>query len=294
MDKKTISIIATVAVLALIGVSAYLFLKMRQEKQESDQMVEVLKMDKAEMENEYKQFSMQYNEMMSQVKNDSLIAQMAQEQHRSDSLLNEIRKLKADKTSDAAEIMRLKKELATLRQVLRSYILQIDSLNRENQSLRADNAGLRQQNEVAQANISNLSTQNQQLSDKVDKASQLDATGISAGGRNKKGKACDRVKEAKKLGVSFTIARNVTTETGMRTVYIRITTPTGEALSKGGTFQFENRNVPYSMRKEFEYTGEEHAMTLYWDISETLSAGQYHVDICADGHIIGSTSFSLK
>ena len=141
--------------------------------------------DKAEMENEYKQFSMQYNEMMTQINNDSLINQLAIEQQRSDSLLRELQRTKAD---DAREIIRLKKELATLRQVLRDYIMQIDSLGRENEALRADNSNLRQENQQAQASITDLASKNEQLSDKVAIASQLDATAISATARNKRGK----------------------------------------------------------------------------------------------------------
>ena len=89
---------------------------------ESKQMLELAEMDKREMENEYEQFAMQYNEMMTQINNDSLVAQLEQEQKRTEELLEELRRVKS---SDAAEIMRLKKELATVRAVLRDYVMQI-------------------------------------------------------------------------------------------------------------------------------------------------------------------------
>ena len=254
-------------------------------------MVQILEMDKAEMENQYKDFALQYNEMMTQVTNDSLLEQLSRQEKRTQELLEELRQTKAN---DAAEIMRLKKELETLRRILRDYVVQIDSLNRENQNLRSDNTALRTRNEEAEAHISDLSSKNEQLTDKVNIASQLDATGIRASARNKKGKDCEKVKDAKKLVVSFNISRNVTAQTGMRTIYVRISTPTGETLTRGGSFQFENRQLQYSIAKEIEYTGEEIPVTVYWDIAETLSAGSYHVDIFADGHAIGSTTFSLK
>lgn len=265
--------------------------RMQTKQEENEQMIEVLKMDKAEMENEYQQFAMQYNEMMTQINNDSLINQLTLEQERVKKLLEELRQTKA---TNAREIMRLKKELATLRAILKDYVMQIDSLNRENQALKVDNKKLRNQNQRAQAHITDLSTQNEQLVDKVAIASQLHATNISAEARNKKGKDTDKINKAKKFVISFTLARNVTTETGMRTVYVRIATPTGTILESGGTFQYENRSLQYSISKDIEYTGEEQNITVYWDIAETLSAGQYRVDIFADGQNIGTTTFDME
>lgn len=290
MDKKKyIAII--VGVLALLSiVIGILAIRMYNQKKESDQLLELAEMNKREMENEYEQFAMQYNEMKMQINNDSLVAQLEIEQKRTEELLDELKRVKS---SNAAEIMRLKKELATLRQVLRSYVMQIDSLNRMNQELAQENTSLKTQNRQAQQHISNLSSENESLSSKVEIASQLDATGIRAEGRNKRGKEAKKIKDVKKFAISFNIARNVTTSTGIRSIYIRISTPTGNVLTKGGTFEYENRNLEYSIRKDIEYTGEEHAIQVYWDVAEALSAGTYRVDIFADGHNIGCTSFTF-
>ena len=56
-------------------------------------------------------------------------------------LLEELRQVK---TSNAAEIMRLKKELKTVRAVLRTYVIQIDSLNKLNQALAEENQEVKQ------------------------------------------------------------------------------------------------------------------------------------------------------
>lgn len=290
-NRRNLLIAAVVALVVLCGVIAYMAYHIRQQKKESDQMLELAEMDKREMENEYEQFAMQYNEMKMQINNDSLVAQLEQEQKRTEELLEELKRVKSN---DAAEIMRLKKELATLREVLRSYVLQIDSLNRMNEALAKENSNLKTQNRQSQEHISNLSKENETLSSKVEIASQLDATGIYAEGRNKRGKAAKKIKDVKKFVISFTVARNVTTTTGIRSLYLRIATPTGGVLSKGGTFQFENRALEYSIRKDIEYTGEEQQVTVYWDVAETLSAGTYRVDIFADGHNIGTTSFGFE
>ena len=289
MEKNTKIILAVVAGVVAI-VIGFLLYTMREQKLKSEQMIQLVEMDKLEMENEYEQFAMQYNEMKTQINHDSLVAQLEMEQKRTEELLEELRRVKS---SDAAEIMRLKKELATLREVLRSYVMQIDSLNRMNEALTQENSNLKTQNEQARQHISNLSNENETLSDKVAIASQLDATGIYAEGRNKKGKAAKKIKDVKKFVIGFTIARNVTTSTGIRSLYVRITTPTGDVLTKGGTFAYENRQLEYSIRKDIEYTGEEQSVVVYWDVAEALSAGNYRVDIFADGHNIGTTHFAF-
>ena len=281
MDKKKKSLIIALAFAILCGIIGFLAIRMHNQKKESDQMLELAEMDKREMQNEYEQFAMQYNEMKTQIKNDSLVAQLEKE-------------LKRVKSSDAAEIMRLKKELATLRKVLKSFVQQIDSLNRQNQLLARENDNLKTQNQQARAHINTLSDENETLSHKVDIAAQLDASGVWMEGRNKRGKAAKKIKDVKKFAIGFTIARNVTAETGIRSIYVRIATPTGQVLTQGGTFPFENRQLEFSIRKDIEYTGEEQKVQVWWDVAETLSAGTYRVDIFADGHNIGGATLAFE
>ena len=290
MNKKILISIIIIAIL-LIGALAFLGVRLSQANKANEEMVQLFELEKAEMENEYSTFATQYDEMQVLITNDSLVAQLEREKLRTQQLLEELR---ATKASNAAEIARLKKELKTVRTVMRSYVMQIDSLNRENMALKVDNDKLRNQNQRAQAHITDLSTEKEQLVEKVAIASQLNATNFSAIAHNKRGKDTEKISKAKKFVISFTLARNVTTQTGMRTIYVRIATPTGAILTSGGTFQYENRNLQYSISKEVEYTGEELPVTVYWDIAESLSAGEYRVDIFADGQNIGTTTFTMK
>ena len=96
--------------------------------------------------------------------------------------------------------------------------------------------------------------------------------------------------------LDFTIAKNITATTGEKTIYVRITTPDGNTLTKNSSnvFAYEDREINYSIKKYIEYTGEEQAITLYWDIEEFLQAGKYIVHIFADGNMIGYNSFDIK
>ena len=290
MNKKVIIPLVVVCLLLTGGV-VYLSLNLKQQQQANLEMQELAELDKKEMENEYQRFADQYSEMKTQINNDSIIAQLTQEQLKTEQLLKELKTVKA---SDAREIARLKKELATCRAVIRSYILEIDSLNRLNQNLTAENTRMKGQYAEATKQIEGLNADKQTLSEKVAIDAQLDATGINLVAKNKRGKATDKMSKCKTLQVNFSIAKNVTASNGMKSIYVRITTPSGSVLTQGGTFSYENRTLKYSMRKEVEYTGNETPVTLYWNVNEALSGGTYNVSIFADGHMIGARNFTIK
>lgn len=290
MNKK-VFIPAVILVLALIAGIVYLGYSLNEQKQVNKDMQELAELDKKEMENEYQRFADQYSEMKMAINNDSIVEQLTQEQLKTQKLLEELKNLKA---TDAREITRLKKELATCRAVIRSYILEIDSLNRLNQNLTEENTRVKGQYAEATKQIEGLNADKQTLSEKVAIAAQLNATGISMIAENKKEKVAKKLKDCKRLKVNFSIARNVTASNGVKTIYVRITKPNGQVLASGGTFGYENRNLQYSMKKTIEYTGDETPVEMYWKVNETLTGGNYQVSIFADGNMIGSRSFYFK
>ena len=289
--KKKVLIPLIVVILAMIGGLAYLFMSLEEQKQVNRDMQELAELDKQEMENEYERFALQSGEMKTQINNDSIVEQLTQEQMKTQKLLEELKKVKAD---DAREITRLKKELATVREVLRSYIIQVDSLNRLKESLKQENSRVNAVLQERNSQIAGLSNEKASLSEKVAIAAQLDATNISLSLLNKRDKPTKKLKDTKKMQVNFTITKNVTASNGNRTVYVRIQNPGGNTLSGGGSFAYENRNLEYSMKKTIEYTGEEVSVATFWNVSQMLEGGQYRVSIFADGNMIGSRTFNFE
>lgn len=292
MNKKLIIPIAVVGLL-LIGGIGYLTMSLQKEKQANKEMQALAEMDKKEMENEYQQFADQYSEMKTRINNDSIVAQLTREQERTEALLKE---LKSVKSSDAREIARLKKELATCRAVIRSYVMEIDSLNRLNQNLTAENTRVKGQYEEATRQIEGLNSDKASLTEKVAIAAQLDANAISMTPMKKSGakKAVKKIKDAKLITVSFNIAKNVTAQNGQRHLYVRVTTPAGGVMGASGSFKYENKTLQYSMAKTIEYTGNETPVTMYWNVTETLNPGTYNVSVFADGQMIGQRNFTFK
>ena len=210
MNKKFVIPLVIVCLL-LIGGVVYLAVSLNSQKQANKEMQELAELDKKEMENEYQMFADQYSELKTQINNDSIIEQLTQEQMKTEKLLQELKNVKA---SDAREIARLKKELATCRAVIRSYVLEIDSLNRLNQNLTAENTRVKGQYAEATRQIEGLNADKQSLSEKVAIAAQLDATGISMTLKNKRGKVTNRIKRCKTIQVNFNIANYVTAVSG--------------------------------------------------------------------------------
>ncbi len=289
MNKKTLLIVAVaILVIAIAGVTYLLY----TEKQANRELVQEFQLDKEDLENEYTRFAQQYDELKMTISNDSLAQLLDQEQLKTQRLLEELRTVKS---SNATEVRRLKQELATLRKVMIGYISQIDSLNRlANQQKKVISEVTQKYNQASQQ-VSNLSEEKKNLNKKVTLAAQLDATNIRIEPRNKRGKVAKKVKDVVKLAISFTVVKNITAETGERTLYIRITKPDNGALTKNAsnTFSYENRTLPYSIKKYIEYNGEEQSVNVFWDVEEFLYAGSYRVDIFEAGNLIGSQAFSL-
>ncbi len=290
MNKK-LMIPLIVLVLALCAGVVWLYLSLQEQKQTNQEMQELVEMDKREMEAEYARFALQYDEMQKQITNDSIVAQLVQEQEKTQQLLEELKRVKA---TDAREITRLKKELETVRAVLRDYVIQIDSLNRLNESLMEENSRVNAELEQRTAQVAGLSHEKASLSEKVAIASQLDAAGIQLQLLNKRGKDTKKVKDCKQMKVDFAITKNVTASNGHRTIYVRIQNPGGNVLGGGGSFAYENRQLECSAHKTIEYTGEEMHVTVYWNVTQPLEAGDYRVSIFADGNMIGTRIFSFN
>jgi hypothetical protein len=291
LDKQKITFIAVSATLLIAAI--ILGMMLMDSRKQNVEMQELFALEKEELENEYSSFATQYDELQIRITNDSLQDKLEQEKLKTQQLLEELRQTKA---TDAAEITRLKKELKTVRAVLRSYVIQIDSLNRANEQLQIENKRVRARYNEASRQIDKITEEKENLTKKVTLASQLDAIGITFTPLKKNGKAAKKIKDAKKFAIGFTIAKNITTETGEKTIYVRILKPDEDVLAKnaGDLFSYEGKELKYSIKKYIEYTGEEQTVTVYWDIEEFLQAGTYKVFIFADGNMIGSNSFTIK
>ncbi len=291
-DPKLVIFIALIA--ALAGVSVFLVWMNLQQKTEMKEMVEIMEFEKEQLEDEYEQLAIQFDGFQTQdIHNDSLVELLAKEQQRVQDLREELR---ITKVTNARRIAELKKELATVRQVMVSYVHQIDSLDRTNKRLVAENQQVKQQYQEVARQAQQLEEERTQLAEVVSRASMLEITHFQMIPLNKRDRKTSIYNQIQKLQFDYTVGRNITNKPGMKTLYMRITRPDGEVMQKSidDVFRFENSDIAYSVSKDFEYAGEEISGSLYWLVEEILQIGWYNADFFVDGELIGSFPFQIK
>ena len=289
MNKKYLIAAAVLVSLIIGGCLLYIV----NQKKTIDELSETFALEKEDLENEYSQLAIQYEGYKLNVNNDSLEQKLEDQRIKIQRLVEELKQTKAQ---DAKKISALKKELETVRGVLRYYVAQVDSLNKVNEQLLAENTQVRKEIQKVKNSNANLQSENQQLTEKVTLAAKLNAVGLTAKALTKREKPTISLKKTTIFAVSFTIAANITAEVGFKDIFVRILTPAEDLLTnaKSGTFRYDGSDVQYSMKKNIEYGGEETQVTLYWNRNETLEPGTYTFEVYADGNMIGQTSLKME
>lgn len=274
----------------IIGVGVYYIWHQRRQMEE---MSEMFALEKESLSDESEELSLQFEGYKFSIGNDSLLALLNTEREKLQRLQEELRTVKS---TNVRRINELKKELETLRKIMRSYVIQIDSLNALNQQLKDENRQVTQKYRQASSQAARLSKEKEQLSERVQMASRLDAINIQASLLTSKGKSAKKINKAAQLMLTFIISKNITAPVGEQIVYVRLMKPDDDILTKpnSGYFRFENKEIMYSMKKAIEYDGEEQSVVMYWNIEEYLSPGNYRADIFAGENLIGRKSFMLE
>lgn len=285
--KKNNIILIIAGVIALIFIGLYF-----NSRSEMAEMEEVFTEEKELLITEYQDLYTDFDSLRSN--NTELEQQLQQERDRVAQLQDELRTVKA---SNARRIKELQTELTTMRGVMRSFVFQIDSLNQTNEKLKKDNEGMRKQIASARKAEAELKEQNEALTGKVQLAARLETRDVRGTGLTSKEKESNKISRITKLKVSFTILKNITSETGMRTVYLRIERPDGQLLmhSKNDTFKFEDQQLNFSAKRSIEYGGQETPAYIVYDVdSGELMNGEYRIELFTDGELIGNGKFSLN
>ncbi|MBQ1858886.1 MAG: hypothetical protein II605_06295 [Paludibacteraceae bacterium] len=283
----------TVLLLLIIGGLVYWNLSQRQELNE---MVEQMTIEKEELQEEYEDLAIQFDGYQQMdIRNDSLQDLLSREQQRVQDLLEELRHTKA---SNARRIAELKQELAMVRAVLQDYVRQIDSLNATNARLTEENLQLTQSNSALTHSNQQLTESNTALSETVSRASMLEITSCVTSTLNKNDHKTKIAGNIRKLQFDFTLGKNITCAPGMKELYVRVTDPSGKLMAEkaGNVFAFESGEIAYSMKQDIEYSGEAYNGVCYYTFKddEELQTGFYKIDFFCDGNLIGSFPFQIR
>ncbi|GHT34031.1 hypothetical protein FACS189434_09490 [Bacteroidia bacterium] len=288
-NKWVIAVAVLVLILIPLTVS---FVKYQIEKRE---IKEVIDYEKQQLEMEYDDWTYRSEQAQTTIGNDSLLMLLDNERNKIHLLLEEMRTLES---TNLRKMNELRKELADVRKVARQYLVQIDSLSRENRSLKTENTEIKRRNREMENNLQQLSQDKRALSSKVTQASILETANIKVDGMNIVGRKTTVLTRIENFQCCFRILKNKTAAVGIKDIYLRFSAPDGtlfETTDNSGitTFVFENKKIPFTSRKTIEYDGDNADICIFWKARPQMTEGTYRLEIFADGFLIGEKEVVL-
>lgn len=281
---KTVMIIMTVLAVILAGVLAYVWMSNRTlvsqltlEKEELTEQVQALQLD-------YENLSSEYDVINSQL--DSSREEISQ-------LIDRLKKTQA---TDRNKIRQYEKELGTLRSIMRSYIVQIDSLNQLNHQLSAEAASARREAAESKKLNAALTQQVETLEGKVSAGSVLKARALRVEAFTTADKKTDRSSRVERLLVSLSLVENELAQRGPVRVYVRVTAPDGSLLSdgRGTTFTLDGNTLEATASREVDYQGAEVELGVYVNNVSSYQKGVYSVEAYTEQSVLGTAELLLR
>jgi Tfp pilus assembly protein PilN len=283
-SKTPVGMIATSIILGLLLV--FLVFMYFDQRSKRIEMETVLTHEKDSLANELRNMVAAYDTM--RTNNDTLNAGLDRERAR-------IVKLLSVNASNVQLIKRYRNEITTMRDIMKSYIVQIDSLNSRNKLLSQENVEIRTQMDQVRNMNTELSRSREDLTSKVQLASVVMATDINATSLNRNDKETKRLNYLEKLRVCFMLRANPIAASGTKTVYMRVLRPDSLVIttSPDNIFEYNGNQMVYSAVRQVDYMNEDIEMCIFLDNNGDFVVGNYVVELYMDGHVVGQTTFAL-
>lgn len=225
-----------------------------------------------------------------------------QEKAKIQGLLNQISALEKKKDGISySELLKLEKENATLREIMKSYIKEIDQLNQLNKKIQIDLDETSQKLTSTSTERDEYKKVAEETTEKVKKGAVLQAYSFSSSGmelkRNNSTKETSKAKETIQVKCIFTIGANSLATAGKKTLYMQVITPEGKTMQSRSTNVIEtvDGSIPFSEKRDIDYENQSIDVGIYYDLrGEKATKGTYKVRIYCEGNLIGTDSFTLK
>jgi len=286
-ERRNNLIIIILSVLLLVVISVFV-----SQHNENKKILAALNMEKASIQTELSTMMTNYDSI--HTNNETLQTELSGAQTKVKDLLQEVEQVKKVSYDQIAQY---RMEVTTMRNIMKNYIIQVDSLNRRNELLMAENVQVKENFAQSETKNQQLEKEKQHLQEKVKEAELLEATELTAVGINARGKDAESARRAEQIKVSFVLSKNVTAPRGNKMIYVRIQKPNQVLFqeSPDDLFQFEDLKIPYSAKREVTYEGNALPVNIFWDNKgQEFLPGEYTVDVFADGNNIGTSKFLMK
>lgn len=250
---------------------------LNEEKMELAEQIQTLQADYEDLSSDYESINAQL---------DSSREEVAQ-------LMEQVKKTEA---TNRAKIRQYQKELGTLRTIMRSYIVQIDSLNTLNHELTAQAAQAKKEAAQHKKRSQELQQEVNQLSSQVATGSIVKARGLHVDAFTDADKITDKSNRVARLLVSLTLVENELATRGPLRVYVCVTDPEGNLLSdgKGTSFNFEGNTIQATASREVDYEGKEIDLSVYVNNIASFPKGVYTIRAYTESSTMGSTELLLR
>ena len=281
--KKIMYVLIVVAI-ALAGALAYIWYQKTTLVNELTVEKEELTAQMIELQNDYASLSSDYDTINSQL--DSSREEVSQL----------IERIKHTEAMNRTKIRQYEKELGTLRSIMRSYIVQIDSLNTLNKKLTADAAAARREAAESRRIQEELSKTVESLAGQVATGSVIKARGLKIEAYNGSDKVTDRSSRVVRLLTTLSLVENDLAPKGPVRVYIRVKDPDGILLTNSTQRTFEVNGEPMicSASREVDYQGKEVELSIYLNDISTYAKGIYTVEAYTEQTSLGTAELLLR
>lgn len=281
--KKIMYALAAVAVV-LAGALAYIWYQKSSLVKDLTLEKEELTAQMIDLQNDYASLSSDYDTINSQL--DSSREEVSQL----------IERIKNTEATNRSKIRQYEKELGTLRSIMRSYIVQIDSLNTLNKKLTADAAAARREAAESRKKQEELSRTVESLTGQVAAGSVIKARGIRIEAYNASDKVTDRSSRVVRLMTTLSLVENDLAPKGPVRVYIRVKGPDGILLTNSTQRTFELNGEPMicSASREVDYQGKEVELSIYLNDIPEYVKGIYTVEAYTEQTLLGSAELMLR
>jgi uncharacterized protein (DUF3084 family) len=295
MTEKKPNVNALYGVLGLLvvvlAIAVYMLLDTRKNlnlvSEDLAEKTEFFRVEKDSLEGELRNIYFRYDTL--ETNNLELQVEMKQQQEK-------IERLIALQAEDAYKIRMYRKEMETLRSVLRSYIVQIDSLNMKNQELMAMNKQLRNTELRLETEKKQLEEDKSQLEEIKDLATTLQASQIDLVLLNKRDKKAQRIRAAIKVRIDFVLRANNVASPGEKRIILRLIRPDQVVLGSPELemIEYGGEQIPASASRVINYENEDLPVSIFWANDGEIVPGEHAVELYSEGKLIGTSSFVLK
>lgn len=282
--KTPVGMIAATIILGVLLI--FLVFMYFDQRHKRVDMETALTEEKDSLANELRGMVMAYDTMKSS--NDTLNAGLERERNR-------IVKLLSVNSTNVQLIKRYRNEITTMKDIMKSYIVQIDSLNTRNKLLASENTEIKGQIDQIMTTNTELSRAREDLTSKVELGSVIKAKDIVAVPLNKNRKETKRINYLENLRVCFTLRENPLASSGSKEVYLRVLRPDSLVITSNSnnTFNFGSKQFVYSAMRQVDYMNADIEMCIFVENNGDFIVGNYSVELYMENNLIGSTTFAL-